>query len=206
LYTRNSKLLGTAAILFAVLSVSLPVHAAPVYIYGGDFDLPIPANPDDTQGWMEDAVIEIPDHHTIIDLDVRISSTHTSIFDLQLFLQSPGGTILCLNMYDFDEYIEGENYEQTIFDDEAQVAIEDGEPPFTGRFRPKAIDPFNLLELFDGQDTFGQWHLRIYDAYYNDTGTLNSFELIITTPEPASAILLTLGTVLITLLKPRRMR
>jgi subtilisin-like proprotein convertase family protein len=193
------------AIVLIVVGVSFPVFAGQVHIYSDQFDLPIPANPDDTKGWMADAVIEITDHFTIHDLDIRISITHTNVFDLQIFLQSPAGTRLCLNMYNpFDEFFEGENYTQTIFDDEAETAIGVAEPPFTGRFRPKAIDAANLLEIFDGQDSYGLWQLQIYDAFYADTGNLDSFELIITVPEPATAILLLLGSGLITLLNPRR--
>ena len=194
------------AIVLIVGGVSFPVFAGPVYIYSGQFDLPIPrpdsSDPDISKGWMTDAVIEIPDHFTIHDLDIRISITHTNVFDLQIFLQSPAGTRLCLNMYNpFDEYFEGENYTQTIFDDEAETAIEQAEPPFTGRFRPKAIDAANLLEIFDGQDSYGLWQLQIYDAFYWDTGNLDSFELIITVPEPATAILLLLGIALMRLHK-----
>ncbi|MHC4459983.1 MAG: proprotein convertase P-domain-containing protein [Planctomycetota bacterium] len=193
------------SIVLIVVGVSFPVFAGPVYIYSGEFDLPIPANPDDTRGWMADAIIEITDQFTVSELDIRINITHTSAFDLQIFLQSPAGTTLCLNMYNpFDEYFEGENYTQTIFDDEAETAIEQAEPPFTGRFRPKAIDAGNLLEVFNDQDAYGLWRLQIYDAFYADTGSLDSFELIITTPEPATSILLLLGTGLITLLNPRR--
>ena len=192
-------------IVLIVVGVSFPVFAGSVHIYSAEFDLPIPANPDDTRGWMADAIIEIPDNFIVSDLDIRINITHTSVFDLQIFLQSPAGTRLCLNMYNpFDEFFVGADYTQTIFDDEAETAIEQAEPPFTGRFRPKAIDAANLLEIFDDQDTFGPWRLRIYDAFYWDTGNLDSFELMITVPEPATAILLLLGTGLITLLNPRQ--
>jgi hypothetical protein len=104
-------------------------------------------------------------------------------------------------MYNLDEYFEGANYTNTIFDDEAEVLIEQGEPPFTGRFRP--LDPYRL-SAFDYENSFGLWRLQIYDAWEWDTGTLDSFELIITTPEPATAILLTLGAGLMTVFKPRR--
>jgi len=151
---------------------------------------------------MADAVIEVPDHHIIYDIDVGINLTHTSVFDLQIFLQSPFHKRLCLNMYSpSNEYFEGANYTRTIFDDEAQVPIEQAGPPFTGRFRPKAGSG---LEVFDGRDSFGLWRLQIHDAFYADTGTLDSFELIITIPEPATAILLLLGTGLMALPKPNR--
>lgn len=191
------------AVLAIVVVWTFAVFGHSVHTYGGDFDLPIPANPDDTKGWMDDAIIEVGDYHIIHDIDVGINLTHTNVFDLQIFLQSPAGTQLCLTMYNLDEYFEGANYTNTIFDDEAEVPIEQGEAPFTGRFRPKAG---NLLQVFDGQDSFGLWRLQIYDAFYSDTGTLNSFELTITAPEPATAILLILGAGLMTLFKPRRGR
>lgn len=192
------------AIIVIVSGVSFPVFAGQVYTYGGDFDLPIPkpdsSDPDISKGWMDDAVIEITDNFIVSDLDVRISITHTNVFDLQIFLQSPAGTRICLNMYDFREFFEGANYTQTIFDDEAELSIKQVEPPFTGSFRP--IEPYKLSE-FDGEDNYGIWRLQIYDAWNWDTGTLDSFELVISTPEPAAAVFLILGAGLINLFKRR---
>ncbi len=196
------------AILVIVAGACGDVYAGPVYTYHGSFNLPIPA-PDEPEsefvkGWMADAIIDVPHHFTIHDIDVGISLTHTSVFDLQIFLQSPAGTRICLNMYNpFDEFFVGANYTNTIFDDEADVSIEESEAPFTGRFRPRTG---NLLEVFDGQVSFGLWRLQIYDSFYADTGNLDSFELMITTPEPATATLLTLGAGLLLLLRPRRGR
>ena len=192
------------SIVTILLTVSCPAFAGIIITYGGNFDLNIPAEPGATKGWMTDALIEITDHHLIRDIDVRISSTHTSVFDLQLFLQSPAGTGICLNMYNpFDEFFEGENYSQTIFDDEADISISLGEAPFTGRFRPR--EPY-LLSIFDGEDAYGSWRLQICDMWDYDSGTLDSFELIITThtPEPATAVLLTFGIGLVSLFIPRR--
>jgi hypothetical protein len=91
----------------------------------------------------------------------------------------------------FDEYSEGEDYIQTIFDDEAQIPIEEAVPPFAGRFRPLAG---NRLDVFDDEDAYGLWRLQIYDAFYADTGRLDSYQLMITVPEPATAVLFLVGT------------
>ena len=196
------------AIVLIVVGLSFPVFAGQVHIYSGQFDLPIPANPDDTKGWMADAVIEITDHFTIHDLDVRISLTHEALFDLQILLQSPAGTNVLLNPAGNLAFIvRGEDGRLTayggsvewFFDDEAEVLIEDATEPFVGAFRPV----WNL-SLFDNEDACGTWRLRIEDWWQADTGTLNSFELTITTPEPATAILLLLGAGLMTLFRPRR--
>lgn len=187
------------------------VYAGPVHIYSGNFNLPIPKpdsnDPCISKGWMTDAVIEIPHHFIITDLDVRISITHTNVIDLQIFLRSPTEKVICLNMfdvYDLDKFPRDENYKDytdTIFDDEAKGPVKEGEAPFAGRFKP--IDPYELSK-FDGEDAYGLWRLQIYDMWDWDTGTLNSFELMITTPEPATAILLTLAAGLLGLFKPRR--
>jgi subtilisin-like proprotein convertase family protein len=195
---------GIVAVL-VVAGASFPVIAGPVYTYGGDFNLPI-LDPPGPGGLVTMAVIEIPDLFTISDLDVRINITHTNVFDLHLFVQGPDGTRICLNMYDLNEFFEGADYKQTIFDDEAEVPIEEGKPPFAGRFRPKAIDPLNRLEVFAGKSVYGTWQLLIYDMWPANTGTLDSAELIITTPEPATAMFLTLGSGFVILFKSRRGR
>jgi subtilisin-like proprotein convertase family protein len=173
------------AILGLMVGFVAAAFAEPVHIYTLDCNLPIP-NPDDARskagkGWMDDAIIEITDHFLIADLDVNISITHSDVFDLQLYLQGPTGPPLCLNMYDLTHF-NGENYTQTIFDDEAELSIEQGQPPFTGRFKPQTG---SLLSIFDGLDAYGPWRLRIYDARYYDTGILEHFELTICEKIPA---------------------
>jgi subtilisin-like proprotein convertase family protein len=178
-----------------------PVFAVSNYVvYGGEFDLSIPADPEKSSGWMHDAAVDVPDDFIIHDLDVTISITHTRVFDLQLFLESPAGTRICLNMYDFRDYFEGGNYTSTIFDDEADLSIAKGSPPFTGRFRP--VEPYRL-SVFDGEKALGTWRLQICDMWDADVGTLNSFHIMLTIPEPASALILLLGAALICLSRSR---
>lgn len=203
MYTRSQVLI----VISIPLLLGICCHnvlASTIRTYGGTFDLPIPANPDDSNGWMEDAIIEVPDHFNVLDIDVAIDVTHTEVFDLQILLYSPAGTPVCLNMYNFEEYFEGENYTGTIFDDEADTPIEEGTAPFTGRFRSRGVDGLYKLQTVYGEDTYGTWKLKIYDAWPDDTGTLNSCQLIITVPEPATVIFLTLGQGLAILLRPRR--
>ena len=189
------------SLLFIWVSCSKPVVAGPTFIYGGDFDLPILDKPPSGSSMIE-ARIKVPDHLTIYDLDVGINVTHTNVFDLQIFIQSPIGTRLCLNKYNFkNEFFKGEGYVQTIFDDEAEIPIEQGTAPFTGRFRPKVG---SLLEIFDGEDAYGFWRLQIYDMWYWDTGNLERVELIITVCEPTTLTLLALGAGLTILFQRRR--
>jgi len=144
---------------------------------------------------MSPAVIEVPEHFIVADLDVAVWIRHSNVFDLQLFLEDPSGVRLRLNWYQAsDEFFKGVDYAGTVFDDEAELAIEQGSAPFRGRFRPRG-DP---LAIFDGRDAYGLWKLEIYDAYYGDTGVLERLELsfAVAVPEPGGAAVLALGVVL----------
>ena len=99
----------------------------------------------------------------------------------------------------FDDFFVGANYSETIFDDQAPIAIEQGEPPFRGRYRP--IEG-NFLKLFNGQNIYGTWKLQIYDMFDWNTGTLDTFELFVTIPEPTSGIFLIIGVCFIGLCRP----
>jgi len=193
---RGSTGVLVAAVLGELLGAA--AHADVVCTYSRPFDLRIPASAGATKGWMDDAIIDVPSHLIIKDLDVSIDLTHSKDFDLQLFVESPSGSRVLLNMYDpHTKYFNGEDYRGTTFDDEAGTPIEAGSAPFEGRYRP--IEG-SLLSTFDGQDAFGRWRLQVYDAFSYDTGRFHEFTLTITVPEPATAALLLLA---LPLLRPR---
>jgi hypothetical protein len=184
-------------------SFCFPAGASTVHIYSRDFNLPLLDPTGDPTGpvyAMTEAAIEVNNPFIITDLDVQIDITHTHVFDLQLFLQSPNGAWVCLNKYEFTEFFDGENYIDTIFDDEAKLSIEDANAPFTGRFRP---EPGYLLGIFDGSNAYGTWRLQIYDMWPSDSGTLDHLELIFSVPEPASALLMTFGATILTVCRRR---
>jgi subtilisin-like proprotein convertase family protein len=207
IFTRNPALNILFVLLFIGSFCSLS-FALPVKIYGQDnFDLPIPADPTKSLGPMQSATITITDDFVIEDLDIFVTIGHTNIFDLQLFIESPAKTRICLNMYDFkDQFFKGQGYIQTIFDDEASLGIEQGEAPFTGRFRPKAVSKDNLLSAFDGENLTGVWELQVEDMFYNDTGSLKSFKMLVTVPEPASLMFLSIGVGLVCVYNRKHIR
>jgi subtilisin-like proprotein convertase family protein len=194
-------ILAALVVAGVFLSARVPVQAGDVVCtYSGSFNLRIPAAPDTNRGWMVDAIIEVPSHLAITDLDVTVGITHTSAFDLKLLLKSPAGTTVLLNEGDLSHFYKGANYSSTTFDDEASTPIEEGQVPFRGRYRP--LEP-SLLASFDGEDAYGPWRFQVFDARYGDTGTFNSYTLTITVPEPATAVLLLLGLGLLRLPKQR---
>lgn len=176
--------LVATAFLLAISGDAFAGGTSLVYTYGGGFNLKIPTDPAATRGWMQDAAVYVPEHLIICDLDVVVSIRHTSAFDLQLFIESPAGDAIRLCVSDpLNGYYEGSDYDGTTFDDEADVPIQDASPPFTGSFQP--LDP---LAFFDGRDACGTWKLQVYDAYYEDTGCLDSFLLIVTTCAPEEPV------------------
>jgi len=198
---RQNRILVVATLTLTLLNIAC--FSREIHIYGGQFDLSIPG-PDAPEaeygkGWMADAVVNITEHIIISDIDVSLSIEHTSVFDLQIFLRGPHGPRRCLNFYNLEEFFPGADYVDTTFDDQAELSIVNAAPPFSGRFRPR-----QSLDAFYGTDAFGIWRLRIYDAYYGDTGTLKSFKLILATPEPPSVLLLVIGVLFAGRFAPRR--
>ena len=180
---RARVLLAIVGIVLSVAPRSVRAETTDfVYTYGGYFGLRIPEDAEATKGGMQDAVIAVPDHLIIRDLNVSLSITHTAAFDLRLSLRNPAGkTVTLTEPHPFTEYYAGENYTATTFDDEADTAIEDGLPPFTGSYRP-----VESLAAFDGRNAYGLWRLQVYDTFYADTGYLDSFTLTLTTSAPVS--------------------
>jgi subtilisin-like proprotein convertase family protein len=195
-----SVIVGAAA-LFSAAGPVLADATNLVYTFGGSFDLRIPADPAATRGWMQNAAIYVPSHILICDLDVLVDIRHTSAVDLQLSLQGPSGRAIMLSVGDlYEQYSQGQDYDSTVFDDEAATQIQDGKAPFAGSFRP-----LHALAAFDGQDACGVWLLKVSDMCYGDTGFLNAFFLRITgsllaetphVPAPAAGGLALLGAAL----------
>lgn len=99
--TRSSTLALVAVLVFS-MALFYPALAAAFSSYGGDFNLPIPASdqPEAEQGKgrMDDAIINVPDHLIINDIDAEITLTPTSDFDLSIFPQNPAGTFNSLQI------------------------------------------------------------------------------------------------------------
>ena len=179
------------AIFIIAGTISCPAYATYLYSFGGDFDLAIPLQRQD-KGWMEDATIFVPTEGVISDVDLALNLTHGSVCDLKIYLQSPAGTKVCLNQYDMHDFVPFEqDYSWTIFDDEAQVAIEEGHGPFAGRFRPKSPE---LLSVFDGENICGLWRIQVYDAVYLNRGTFHNARLdFVVNPEPGTVVFMIMG-------------
>jgi subtilisin-like proprotein convertase family protein len=108
----------------------------------------------------------------ITDVDVQVDITHTWDSDLDVYLISPSGTRVELFT---DVGGSGDNFSDTILDDQAGVGIAFGVAPFSGSYRPEGF-----LSALTGENPNGTWRLEITDDAGGDTGTLNHWALRIT--------------------------
>jgi subtilisin-like proprotein convertase family protein len=114
----------------------------------------------------------------VTDVNLKLNITHTYDGDLQIFLTSPAGTkiTLCSNVGG-----PGQNFQDTVFDDEAAVLISAGSAPFVGSYQPQG-----LLRSVDGQVPNGTWTITISDVGPGDVGILNNWTLTLSTGEPTA--------------------
>ncbi|HPR63410.1 MAG TPA: S8 family serine peptidase [Thermoanaerobaculia bacterium] len=123
------------------------------------------------------STISVPDAGTVVDVNVTLTITHTWDSDLDIYLVAPNGTQVELST---DNGSSGDNYTNTVFDDEAATAITAGTAPFTGSFIPEAP-----LSQVDGISALGDWDLFVADDAGGDTGTIQSWSLTIEYPPMA---------------------
>jgi len=111
-----------------------------------------------------------------IDVDVLLNITHTYTGDLDITITGPNGVSVELTS---DNGGTGENFVNTLFDDDATTPITAESAPFTGSFQPEGS-----LATLNGQPAAGDWTLKVVDDAGIDIGTLDSWQLQLTVNEP----------------------
>ncbi len=114
--------------------------------------------------------INIGPDYPITDVNVTIRIPHTWAADLDIFLISPQGTRVELTTDNGG--IDGEDYIDTVFDQEASTPITSGSVPFTGTYIPEG----DLSTLY-GEMSGGEWTLEVTDDANLDGGTMERFAL-----------------------------
>lgn len=114
----------------------------------------------------------INDTGMIQDLNVRINISHSLDSDMDVFLIAPDGKTRIELFTDVGG--SGDNFEDTILDDEASTSIANGSAPFAGSYKPEG-----KLSDLNGRNIFGTWTLEITDDSWLSSGTLNSWSLIV---------------------------
>jgi hypothetical protein len=88
-----------------------------------------PVNIPDNNPTGGTSTINVAQAATVQDVNVTVNITHTWDADLTLSLITPTNTSVTLSALHGSS---GDNYTNTLFDDEAQTPITNGTPPFTG--------------------------------------------------------------------------
>jgi len=119
------------------------------------------------------SVITINQVMNIKDINIFINIAHTADSDLVITLTSPTGQSVVLSNR---RGAWGDNFTNTLFDDDASNAISTGTAPFTGTFKPESV-----LSIFNEKNAKGNWTLTIEDKAGGDVGKLISWKLIVLT-------------------------
>jgi subtilisin-like proprotein convertase family protein/photosystem II stability/assembly factor-like uncharacterized protein len=114
----------------------------------------------------------------VTDVNVTLNITHPFDSNLRVLLTNPSGTQVTLFSGVGGS---GDNFTNTVLDDEAATAINFGAAPFAGTFQP-----MQALNGMDGQSPNGQWTLTVIDFAQSNSGTLNSWSIAVTTGEPST--------------------
>ena len=153
----------------AFYAFSTGANVSPVYAAAG---LPVSIPDNNPAGVL--ATISVPDISTVLDVNVKVRITHTFDGDLILTLTGPGGQAVVLAN---QRGSAGDDFLDTVFDDQAATSIVSGSPPFAGSYRPE--------QTFSGllnAPAAGTWTLKVVDVGFGDAGTLDKFELAFSYP------------------------
>ena len=119
------------------------------------------------------SVINMDQNAVITDVNIILNIEHTWDADLEVKLIAPDATEIIL----FEDIgSNGDNFTNTILDDDASTVISDEEAPYTGSFSPVG----NLSDL-NGLMSGGDWTLYINDDANGDGGNLLDWSIQICT-------------------------
>ncbi|MEC9092259.1 MAG: proprotein convertase P-domain-containing protein, partial [Planctomycetota bacterium] len=123
--------------------------------------------------------IEIPDNAKIANLKLYLSVTHTYLSQIDGFLIGPDGQKIALfnGVGGTDD-----NFQNTVFDDNAPTPITKARAPYRGAFRPQALDRKQPgLAAFRGKNSKGTWQLVIGGPRNSRFGMLHQWGLTVET-------------------------
>ena len=115
------------------------------------------------------STIAVADASLVQDVNLTVNLTHTYDSDLTLSLITPATTSITLAAHRGGS---GDDFRNTVFDDEAANSIVGGAAPFTGSFKPEG-----LLSVADGASGAGSWKFKVVDSVGQDVGTIDNWTL-----------------------------
>lgn len=102
--------------------------------------------------------------------EVCVNINHSWDADLEIYLESPDGTIIPLSIQNGGS---GQNYTGTCFSATTTTPLENGNAPFAGSFIPDGY----MGAVNNGQSANGTWNLIIKDIASGETGNLINWSI-----------------------------
>ena len=115
--------------------------------------------------------INITDNILISEVFIKVDITHPYVGDLEIYITNPDNEKVILVS---NSDIEGDDYDNTQFNDNATISIIQGSPPYTGSYKP-----IESLSLFSNKQSTGIWTLTVSDNAADDEGALNNWKITI---------------------------
>ncbi|HEX9942163.1 MAG TPA: M36 family metallopeptidase [Thermoanaerobaculia bacterium] len=190
--------LGTATADFT-LRVGAPAGTGAPVIFTRTISPGLAIPDGDRRGVVD--TLTVTDDLEIADLDFRVDDLqHTFTGDLTVLLKAPNGygtDLIWMREAGLLGGGDGDNFIDPVIDDESRNDLNqssDTDAPYTGHWAPAfnsqiwrlfaspAIfpDPVGQLSRLDGTNTQGPWKVLVADIFGPETGTLNSWSLIVT--------------------------
>ncbi len=131
------------------------------------------------------SIITVPDNFVISDVSVKLNITFPNDPDLSAALIAPDGTAVQL-FTNLPATGNRQNFTNTLFNDNAPTLIQNAGSPYfsTTGFKPQE----SLDTVLEGQLSAGTYTLVITNASATNTGTLNSWSLILAKPLLSSGL------------------
>jgi subtilisin-like proprotein convertase family protein len=130
-------------------------------------DTPVPIPDASTAGAT--STIAVSDAPLVSDVNLTVNLTHPYDGDLTLSLITPATASITLAAQRGGS---GDDFRNTVFDDEATSSIVAASAPYTGSFRPEGS-----LSAADGVSGAGSWKLKVVDSGEDDVGTIDNWTL-----------------------------
>ncbi|WP_422931842.1 Ig-like domain-containing protein [Singulisphaera sp. PoT] len=121
-----------------------------------------------SSGTTTTSILNVPAGFLAQDLTLTLNIAYPNDPDLEATLIGPDGTQVQL-FTNVGSTSGNPGFSNTIFDDKATTPIQNGGPPFVGRFLPQ-----QPLSAFNGKAAGGQWKLVIKNDAATSTGRIGS--------------------------------
>lgn len=187
----------------AILGTPIAAQAIP-FFFAGPGALDVDTDPATDVSLLVDSALTITDLNVSVHITGGDEDGFGHMEDFDLFLTSPGGTIVQF-LFQLSDFGHVDAPLIATFDDEGTAsALDLASNPSAGL----SVIPFSALSAFDGTSLDGTWTLSILDDFIpNEGDVLVSWSIsgeAVAVPAPATLLLLGFGLASLGLVRRRR--